>query len=116
VGCATGKKSEGNKNKTCFQVSMFFHENSVIRREMRATWHFRISYSGSLWQVLTRTLLNKRCKNEKLFFEPVSKRSILSKVKEGDNFNHRNILNISRLNPDYIGIEPDAEIGQKWAF
>jgi hypothetical protein len=29
--------------------------------------------------------------------EPVSKCSILLKVKEGENFNHRNILDISRI-------------------
>jgi hypothetical protein len=34
---------------------------------------------------------------EKQPVEPVSKRSILSKVKEDDDFNHRNILDISRI-------------------
>jgi len=31
------------------------------------------------------------------YIEPVSKRSILFKVKEDENFNRRNILNISRI-------------------
>jgi hypothetical protein len=29
--------------------------------------------------------------------EPVSKRSILFEVKKGENFNHRNMLDISRI-------------------
>jgi len=29
--------------------------------------------------------------------EPFEKCSILVKIKEGENFNHRNILNISRI-------------------
>ncbi len=41
--------------------------------------------------------MNEVLGKEKLPEEPVSKRSILSKVKEGENFNHRNICNISRI-------------------
>jgi hypothetical protein len=41
------------------------------------------------------------------FAEP----SILFEFKEGENFNNRNILNISRLK-----FEPDAEIGQKGGY
>jgi hypothetical protein len=54
------------------------------------------------------------------YLEPVSKCSILSKVKEGENFNHRNTLSILRINPPKFGgglkFEPDAEIGQKGTF
>jgi len=32
-----------------------------------------------------------------LFLETFEKCSILVKIKEGENFNHRNILNISRI-------------------
>ena len=32
-----------------------------------------------------------------LFSETFEKRSILVKIKEGENFNHRNIFNISRI-------------------
>jgi hypothetical protein len=32
-----------------------------------------------------------------MYYEPVSKCSILFDIKEGENFNHRNILNISRI-------------------
>ena len=48
--------------------------------------------------------------------ETFEKCSILVRVKEGENLNHRNILNISRIDPAIGGIEPDAEIGQKGAF
>jgi len=44
----------------------------------------------------------------------------LFKFKEGENFNRRNTLSISRLNPPPnlggLKFEPDAEIGQKRAF
>jgi hypothetical protein len=44
----------------------------------------------------------------------------LFKFKKVDNFNHRNTLSISRINPPKIGgglkFEPDAEIEQKGAF
>jgi len=44
----------------------------------------------------------------------------LFKFKEGENFNRRNTLSISRLNPPSnlggLKFEPDAEIGQKRAF
>jgi hypothetical protein len=43
--------------------------------------------------------------------ELVSKRFSSFKIKEGDNFNHRNTLSISR-----IKIEPDAEIGRNGTF
>jgi len=43
--------------------------------------------------------------------DPVSKRFSLFKVKEDENFNHRNILNILR-----IKFKPDVEIGQNGAF
>jgi len=39
------------------------------------------------------TLENIKCNNN----EAVSKCSILSKIKEGENFNHRNTLSISRI-------------------
>jgi len=52
-----------------------------------------------------------------LSFEPISKCSILFEVKEGENFNRRNILDISRINPFHQERgELDAEIGQKGAF
>ena len=42
------------------------------------------------------------------------------KFKEDENFNHRNTLSISRINPPKFGgglkFEPDAEIEQKGAF
>jgi hypothetical protein len=48
------------------------------------------------------------------------KRSILFKAKEGENFNHRNTLSISRINPPKFGgglkFESDAGIGQKRVF
>jgi len=44
----------------------------------------------------------------------------LFEAKEGDNFNHRNTLSISRINPPKFGgglkFEPDAGVGQKGAF
>ena len=43
--------------------------------------------------------------------ETFEKGSILSKVKEDENFNRRNTFSISR-----IKFESDAEIGQKGAF
>jgi len=45
-------------------------------------------------------------------FEPVSKGSILIKVKKDENFNHRNIYPIFRG----LKFESDAEIGPKGAF
>jgi hypothetical protein len=51
--------------------------------------------------------------------EPVSKCSILSKVKEGENFNHRHTWSISRieLKLHFVqNVEPDAEIGEKGTF
>jgi len=53
-------------------------------------------------------------RNYKLF-ESVSKCSILSKVKKGENFNRRNTLSISRIALKLHCVpkfEPDAEIGQ----
>jgi len=55
--------------------------------------------------------------------EPVSKRFSLFKVKEGENFNHRNTWSISRIALKVSAdaslrvtkvpkFEPDAEIGQ----
>jgi hypothetical protein len=44
----------------------------------------------------------------------------LFKFKEGESFNHRNTLSISRINPPKFGgglkFEPNAEIGQKGGF
>jgi hypothetical protein len=44
----------------------------------------------------------------------------LFKFKKGENFNHRNTLSISRINPPKFGgglkFETDVEIGQKGAF
>jgi hypothetical protein len=52
--------------------------------------------------------------------ETFEKRSILFKAKEGENFNHRNTLSISRINPPKVGgglkFESDAGIGQKGAL
>ncbi len=42
--------------------------------------------------------------------EPVSKRFSLFKVKEGENFNHRNILDVLRG----LKFEPDARGWTKW--
>jgi len=42
-------------------------------------------------------------KNDTLHSETFEKCSILVKVKEGEDFNHRNILNISRINPPQAG-------------
>jgi len=45
---------------------------------------------------------------------------MLSKAKAGENFNHRNTLRISRVNPQISGgglkFKPNAGIGQKGAF
>jgi hypothetical protein len=53
-------------------------------------------------------------------YETFAKRRFLFKFKKGDNFNHRNTLSISRINPPKFGgglkFEPDAEIEQKGAF
>jgi len=52
--------------------------------------------------------------------ETFEKCQFLFKFKKGDNFNHRNTLSISRINPPKFGgglkFEPDAEIEQKGAF
>jgi hypothetical protein len=51
--------------------------------------------------------------------ETFEKCSILSKCKEGENFNRRNILNISRIALKLHCVpkfEPDTAIGQKGAF
>jgi hypothetical protein len=52
--------------------------------------------------------------------ETFEKRSILFKIKEGENFNHRNTLSILRINPPKFGgglkFEPDDGIGRKGAF
>ncbi len=51
--------------------------------------------------------------------ETFEKYSILFKFKEGENFNHRNTLSISRikLKLHFVhNVETDAEIGQKGAF
>jgi hypothetical protein len=52
--------------------------------------------------------------------EPISKCSILSKVKEGKNFNHMNTRSILRINPPKFGgglkFEPDAKVGKRWRF
>jgi hypothetical protein len=54
------------------------------------------------------------------FTETFEKRSILFKIKKGDNFNRRHTWSISRINPPKFGgglkFEPDAGIGQKGAF
>jgi len=52
--------------------------------------------------------------------ETFEKCSILFKATEGDNFNHRNTLSISRINQPKSGgglkFEPDTGIGQKGTF
>jgi hypothetical protein len=51
--------------------------------------------------------------------ETFEKRSFLFKVKEGEDFNHRNTQSISRRAPvasPCAKPEPDTEIGQKRAF
>jgi hypothetical protein len=52
--------------------------------------------------------------------ETFEKCIFLFEFKEGDYFNHRNTLSISRINPPKFGgglkFEPDAEIGQKEVF
>jgi hypothetical protein len=52
--------------------------------------------------------------------ETFEKCQFLFKFKKGDNFNHRNTLSISRINPPKIGgglkFEPDAGIEQKGVF
>ena len=52
--------------------------------------------------------------------ETFAKCSILFKFKEDEDFNHRNTLSISKINPPKFGgglkSESDAEIGQKGAF
>jgi len=37
-------------------------------------------------------------------------------IKEGKNFNRRNTLSISRINPAAGGIECDADMGEKDSF
>ena len=37
-------------------------------------------------------------------------------IKEDENFNHRNTLSISRINPAVGGIESDADMGEKDSF
>jgi len=51
--------------------------------------------------------------------ETFEERPILVKYKEGDNFNHRNTLSISRIARKLHFVpkfEPDAVIGQKGAL
>jgi len=51
--------------------------------------------------------------------ETFEKCSILFEYKEGENFNRRNILNISRIALKLHSVpkfEPDAVIGQKGTF
>ena len=63
----------------------------------------------------------------KLQYEPVSKRFSLFKVKEGENFSHRNTWSISRIALKVSAdaslrvtkvpkFEHDAEIGQNGTF
>ena len=55
-----------------------------------------------------------------LALETFEKCQFLFKFKEGDNFNHRNTLSISRINPPKFGgglkFESDADIGGKDSF
>jgi hypothetical protein len=51
---------------------------------------------------------------------PKRKLKFFVKIKEGENFNHRHTLSISRINPPKFGgglkFEPDADIGEKDRF
>ena len=57
----------------------------------------RIQGKGLRGIVRFRTLFNVKLQENLSDFETFEKGSILFNVKEAENFNHRNILNISRI-------------------
>jgi len=66
-----------------------------------------------------RSLIALNFSDRKYCSETFEERSILSKYKEGDNFNRRNTRSISRIARKLHFVpkfEPDAVIGQKRAL
>jgi hypothetical protein len=58
--------------------------------------------------------------SEYRYLVPERKQGFFVKIKEGENFNHRNTGRISRINPPKLGgglkFESDTDIGEKDSF
>ncbi|NOY60429.1 MAG: PIN domain-containing protein [Calditrichaeota bacterium] len=70
--------------------------------KMRSSPLTRMPAFRSPLRTVQPPILLNNCSGQSSFFgkqsiEPVSKCSILFEIKKGENFNHRNMLNISRI-------------------